>query len=188
MKNTNTWYSILWIFSPIILGLGSSALLHLFSFKTPTKWAELSEKRCTDFASSMRKGVIPKNQIPRVRSKWNPPGWVFGIVWPVLYLLLGYSSYLVWKDTDKTGEKEIDNILEKYIIHFVLLLLWWPYFVYFPNAGFATISLLLLAISAVYIGWNFYKINKTAGLCWFPYTIWLFFATFLTSQTIYTKD
>lgn len=157
MKNTNAWYSILWIFSPIVLGLGSSALL------------------------------IPTNQIPKVRSTWNPPGWVFGVVWPVLYLLLGYSSYLVWKD--KMGEKgkRIGNILEKYIIHLVLLLLWWPYFVYFPNAILSTISLLLLAISAVYIGWNFYKINKTAGYCWFPYTMWLFFATFLTSQTIYTK-
>jgi tryptophan-rich sensory protein len=149
----NIWYSILWIFSPIVLGLGSSALL------------------------------IPKNKIPKVRSKWNPPGWVFGVVWPILYLLLGYASYLVWQD--KTGEKNkrIGNILEKYSIHLVLLLLWWPYFVYFPNAIFATISLLLLAISAVYIGWKFYKINKMAGLCLIPYTIWLFFATFLTSRT-----
>ena len=154
MQNINTWQSLLWIFSPIVLGLGSSALL------------------------------IPRKKIPRVRSKWNPPGWVFGVVWPILYLLLGYASYLVWKDKEKSSE----NILEKYIIHFVLLLLWWPYFVYFPNAGFATISLLLLAISAVYIGWNFYKINKTAGYCLVPYIAWLFFATFLTSQTIYTKD
>jgi tryptophan-rich sensory protein len=160
MKNKNTWYSILWIFSPILLGLGSSALF------------------------------IPKNKIPKVRSKWNPPGWVFGVVWPILYLLLGYSSYLVWQDKtgDSSKNKIIGNVLEKYIIHFVLLLLWWPYFVYFPNAIFATISLFLLAISAVYIGWNFYMIHKTAGYCWIPYTIWLFFATFLTSQTIYTKD
>ena len=151
MKNTNTWYNILWIFSPIVLGLGSSALF------------------------------IPRNKIPKVRSKWNPPGWVFGVVWPILYLLLGYASYLVWNSSDK----RIGNTLEKYIIHLVLLLLWWPYFVYFPNAGFATISLLLLAISAVYIGWNFYRINKTAGYCWIPYIAWLFFATFLTSQTKY---
>lgn len=153
MKNTNTWYNILWIFFPIVLGLGSSALF------------------------------IPRNKIPKVRSKWNPPGWVFGVVWPILYLLLGYASYLVWNSSDK----RIGNTLEKYIIHLVLLLLWWPYFVYFPNAIFATVSLFLLAISAVYIGWNFYRINKTAGYCWIPYTMWLFFATFLTSQTIYTK-
>ena len=148
METTTKKY--IWIFSPIVLGLGSSAIF------------------------------IPKNKIPKVRSKWNPPGWVFGIVWPILYLLLGYSSYLVWQEKEK-GEK---SILQKYIIHLLLLLLWWPYFVYFPNAIFATISLFLLAISGVYIGWEFYVINKTAGYCWIPYILWLFFATFLTSHMI----
>ena len=149
----NTWQSILWIFSPIILGLGSSAIF------------------------------ISRNKIPRVRSKWNPPGWIFGIVWPILYLLLGYASYLVWRDSE--NYKSSDNILQKYIIHLLLLIVWWPYFVYFPNTIFATISLFLLAISAVYIGWKFYIINKTAGYCLIPYTLWLFFANFLTSQTRY---
>lgn len=150
-NNNNIWKPYIWIFSPIVLGLGSSAIF------------------------------VTKTKIPKVRSKWNPPGWVFGVVWPILYLLLGYSSYLVWQDRDK---KDTQNILQKYIIHLLLLLLWWPYFVYFPNAIFATISLFLLAISAVYIGWEFYIINKTAGYCWIPYIAWLFFATFLTSHTI----
>lgn len=155
METTTKKY--IWIFSPIILGLGSSAIF------------------------------VSRSKIPRVRSKWNPPGWVFGIVWPILYLLLGYSSYLVWQDREKGQEKKEKgekNILQKYIIHLLLLLLWWPYFVYFPNAIFATISLFLLAISAVYIGREFYVINKTAGYCWIPYIVWLFFATFLTSQSI----
>ena len=148
LKNDKiTWQSILWIFSPIVLGLGSSAIF------------------------------IPKNKIPRVRSKWNPPGWVFGVVWPILYLLLGYASYLVWQNGGK-------SILQIYIIHLLLLLLWWPYFVYNPNPIFATSSLFLLAISAIYIGWGFYVVNKTAGYCLIPYILWLFFATFLTSQTI----
>jgi len=130
-NNKITWQSILWIFSPIVLGLGSSAIF------------------------------IPKNKIPKVRSKWNPPGWVFGVVWPILYLLLGYASYLVWQ----AKSRKIDSILQKYMIHLTLLLLWWPYFVYFPNPIFATISLFLLAVSAVYIGWGFYLINKTSGYC-----------------------
>jgi len=149
-SNSNRWQPYFWIFSPIVLGLGSSAIF------------------------------VTKSKIPKVRSKWNPPGWVFGVVWPILYLLLGYASYLVWQEK----KEKIDSILQKYIIHLILLLLWWPYFVYFPNAIFATISLFLLAISAVYIGWNFYVINKTAGYCLVPYIAWLFFATFLTSQTI----
>jgi len=135
--------SYIWIFSPIILGLGSSAIF------------------------------VSKTNIPKC--KWNPPGWVFGIVWPILYLLLGYASYLVWK----TGIKNKD-ILYYYIVHLVLLLVWWPYFVWFPNPFFATTSLFLLTIYAIYLGWEFYKINKTAGYLFTPYILWLCFATLLT--------
>ena len=149
-NKNNIWQPYIWILSPIVLGLGSSAIF------------------------------IPKNKIPKVRSKWNPPGWVFGVVWPMLYLLLGYASYLVWK----SNAKKINSILQKYMIHLVLLLSWWPFFIYFPNPIIAASSLGLLAISAVYIGWEFYKRNNIAGYCFIPYILWLFFATFLTTQTI----
>ena len=142
--------SYLWLLSPIVLGLGSSAIF------------------------------VSKNKIPKVRSKYNPPAWVFGIVWPILYLLLGYASYLVWK----SNKEKIDDLLQKYIIHLVLLLLWWPVFIYFPNPILASSSLGLLAISAVYLGWEFYKRNNIAGYCFIPYILWLFFATFLSSHII----
>jgi len=141
--------SYVWIFSPIILGLGSSVAL------------------------------IPEKKIPKVRSKLNPPPWVFAVVWPILYLLLGYSSYLIWK---KNGGK-INDTLQNYILHLFLLLCWWPYFIYFPNRDFATWSLFLLTIYAVYLANLFYHKNKTAGYYLIPYIIWLSFATFLTSQT-----
>jgi len=142
--------SYLWLFSPIVLGLGSSAIF------------------------------VSKNKIPKVRSKYNPPAWIFGVVWPVLYLLLGYASYLVWK----SNKEKVDDLLQKYIIHLVLLLLWWPVFIYFPNPIIASSSLGLLAIYAVYLGWEFYKINNIAGYCFIPYILWLFFATFLSCQII----
>jgi tryptophan-rich sensory protein len=141
--------SYLWIFSPIILGLGSSAAL------------------------------IPNKKIPKVRSKWNPPPWIFIVVWPILYLLLGYSSYLVWKQNDR----KIDCTLQNYILHLFLLLCWWPYFVYFPNRDFATFSLFLLTIHAIYLANLFYDKIVIAGYCMIPYILWLSFATFLTSQS-----
>ena len=141
--------SYAWIFSPIILGLGTSAIL------------------------------VPNKKIPKVRSKWNPPAWVFAVVWPILYLLLGYSSFLIWK---KNCEK-IDCVLKSYLLHFFLLLCWWPYFVYFPNRDFATFTLFQLTIQAIYLGYKFYEKDVVAGYCWIPYVIWLSFATFLTSQS-----
>lgn len=141
--------SYLWIFLPIILGLGSSAIF------------------------------VPDKKIPKVRSKWNPPSWVFAVVWPILYLLLGYSSYLVWVK----NRNQIDYTLQNYIIHLFLLLCWWPYFIYFPNRDFATFSLFLLTIHAIYLAYLFYNKNVDAGYCWIPYIIWLSFATFLTSKS-----
>ena len=141
--------SYTWIFLPIILGLGSSAIL------------------------------VPNKKIPKVRSEWNPPAWVFAVVWPILYLLLGYSSFLIWK---KNGGK-IDCLLQSYILHLFLLLCWWPFFVYFPNRDFATFTLFLLTIHAVYLASIFYEKDVVAGYCWIPYILWLSFATFLTSKS-----
>ena len=141
--------SYAWIFSPIILGLGTSAIL------------------------------VPNKKIPKVRSKWNPPAWVFEVVWPILYLLVGYSSFLIWK---KNGGK-IDGLLQSYLLHFFLLLAWWPYFVYFPNRDFATFTLFQLMVQSIYLGIKFYEKDVVAGYCWIPYVIWLGFATFLTSQS-----
>ena len=90
-----------------------------------------------------------------------------------------YSSFLVWK---KNGGK-IDDILQSYILHFFLLLCWWPYFVYFPNREFATLTLFQLVIQAIYIAYIFYKKDEIAGYCLIPYIIWLSFATFLTSKS-----
>ena len=147
-KNTNIT-SYVWIFSPIILGLGSSA------------------------------AFIPEKKIPKVRSKWNPPSWAFAVVWPILYLLLGYSSFLIWKK----NRGKIDDTLQHYLLHLFLLLCWWPYFVYFPNRDFATFSLFLLTIYAIYIATLFYDKVEIAGYCWIPYILWLSFATFLTSKS-----
>ena len=45
------------------------------------------------FISSL---FVNKNNIPSVESPINPPKWLFGVVWPILYLLLGYSSYIIY--------------------------------------------------------------------------------------------
>jgi tryptophan-rich sensory protein len=103
------------------------------------------------------------------------PAWVFGVVWPILYLLLGYSSYLI----NKTGGGR--RYLNIYFIHLFLLLIWWPIFVYYPNRFYATLSLFLLACSAVWIAQGYKTINNVAAYCLVPYIAWLFFATYLSS-------
>ena len=122
---------------------------------------------------------VSRKKIPIVKSKFNPPSWIFGIVWPILYLILGYSSYLIWNSKD---ERKYTYLL-LYIIHLFLLMAWWPYFIYFPNKIFSTVSLIGLDLFAIIIAFLFYKINKLSSVILIPYILWLTFASFLSSQT-----
>jgi tryptophan-rich sensory protein len=125
---------------------------------------------------------VTRKRIPKVKSYLNPPSWLFGVVWPILYLLLGYSSYLIWNSTNVSMSTK-QFYLFLYTIQVILVMAWWPYFVYYPDKFFATITLILLAIFALIITILFFPINNIAGYCLIPYVIWLSFASFLTSQT-----
>lgn len=122
---------------------------------------------------------VSRTKIPKVKSKFNPPSWLFMVVWPILYLLLGISSYLIWNS--KNINKNTYIIL--YLIHLVLLLVWWPYFVYFPNRIFLTITLIGIDLYAIILAFLFYSVNKTASYLLIPYIIWLSFASFLSYNT-----
>ena len=125
---------------------------------------------------------VSRKKIPKVKSYYTPPSWLFGIVWPILYLLLGYSSYLIWNSTRLSmGNKQFYLFL--YATQLMLVISWWTYFIYYPNKLFATVALILLTIFALVITVLFFPVNTIAGACLIPYVIWLSFASILTSQT-----
>ncbi len=125
---------------------------------------------------------VSRKRIPKVKSYLNPPSWLFGVVWPILYLLLGYSSYLIWNSSNISMTNK-QFYLTLYAIQVLLVISWWPYFIYYPNKLFATVTLILLAIFALIITILFFPVNNIAGYFLVPYVIWLSFASFLTSQT-----
>jgi tryptophan-rich sensory protein len=125
---------------------------------------------------------VSRKKIPKVKSYLNPPSWLFGIVWPILYLLLGYSSYRIWNVTTISMVSK-SFYLFLYALQVILVMTWWPYFVNYPNKFFATVTLILLTIFAIVITLMFYNVNAISGYCLIPYVIWLSFASFLTSQT-----
>lgn len=110
------------------------------------------------------------------RPSWNPPGWIFGPVWTILYILMGVASYLVWEKRGLPGAK---SALFVYGIQLVLNLLW--SFLFFglknPGLAFAEIILLWLAIVATLV--LFWRLNTTAGALLVPYLLWVSFASFL---------
>ena len=99
------------------------------------------------------------------------PSWIFPIVWTILYILMGISSYLIYEDT-----KEIPKI---YIIQLIFNLLWSFVFFTFNLKTLAFIWILFLILLVIIMIRDFIYKNKTAGLLQIPYLIWLVIAAIL---------
>ena len=107
----------------------------------------------------------------------NPPSWIFGPVWMVLYLLIGISLFLIW---DKGVHKKHEKIaIEIFAIQLILNAIWSPIFFGLQNPGAAIIIIVLLWITIVATIVSFYKISKTAAYLLIPYLLWVSFATYL---------
>lgn len=112
------------------------------------------------------------------KPSFNPPNWIFAPVWTSLYILMGISAYLVWQKRDKI--QHLPRTIAIYFIQLVLNLFWSFLFFYAHLLGAAFYEILALLIVILINARMFYKIDKTAGLLFFPYLLWVSFATILT--------
>lgn len=104
-----------------------------------------------------------------------PPGWLFPVVWTILYILMGVSAYLVYEcDTE---EKYIG--LAVYVLQLIFNFLWLIIFFNIRNLLFAFVWLVFLWVLVLAMAISFYKVNKTAGLLQIPYLLWVTFAGYL---------
>ena len=107
----------------------------------------------------------------------SPPGWLFPVVWTILYCFMGIASYLVIQsDTkpDKTAAAMMVYIWQL-LVNFL-----WPTF--FFNLGWYLFSffwLLLLWVLVLITTIRFYGVSKSAGLLMVPYLLWTTFAAYL---------
>lgn len=106
-----------------------------------------------------------------------PPDWAFSVVWPILFLLMGISLYLVWnKGWDR---RDVRLAIGVFGVQLFLNFLWSVLFfgMRLPLLGLVEIVFLWLAIVATI--WLFYRISRTAGLLLLPYLAWVSFAALL---------
>ena len=107
----------------------------------------------------------------------SPPGWVFPIVWSILYLLMGYASYRIL--TSGADRDTIRKALTFYFIQLVLNFLW-PLVFFGLQWYFAAFILLLVLWVFIYLTmFTFGKIDDTAGNLLIPYLLWVTFAGYL---------
>lgn len=107
----------------------------------------------------------------------SPPGWLFPIVWTILYILMGISAYMI-KVAD-APEEDIDDALTLYRYQLIVNFLWPVFFFNFGWHLLAFIWLILLWVLVVMMIKMFYKISKPAAYLNIPYLLWLTFAAYL---------
>ncbi len=107
----------------------------------------------------------------------SPPGWLFPIVWTILYVLMGLASYLVAEAG--ADEAETDKALSIYYYQLVVNFLWPVFFFNFQWYLVAFVWIILLWILIILMIRSFYNISKTAAYLCIPYLIWVTFAAYL---------
>ncbi len=110
------------------------------------------------------------------KPSFNPPSWVFGPVWTVLYAMMAVAAWLVWRRRGVGGRR---TVLALFVVHLVLNAAWsWLFFgVQRPDLAFAEIVVLWAAILALVL--LFWRIRPLAGALLLPYLAWVTFAAFL---------
>lgn len=104
----------------------------------------------------------------------SPPGFIFGIVWSILYLLMGIAyGMLVYKGK---SDAEVSKI---YWTQLIVNLIWPILFFVFKLRLFSSIWIIILLILVISMVIKFYKKDKIIGYSQIPYLLWIMFATYL---------
>jgi tryptophan-rich sensory protein len=104
---------------------------------------------------------------------WNPPNWVFGPVWTVLYATMGVAAWLIWL---RRADTPVQAALTLFGIQLVLNALWSWVFFGWHWLGLAFVELLLMWVAILATTVAFWRIRPLAGWLFLPYLLWVAFA------------
>jgi len=109
----------------------------------------------------------------------SPPGWLFPVVWTILYTLMGISAHLIRTSDANDGQK--DNALKIYYLQLFVNFLWPLFFFVGEWYFFSLLWLILLWLLIAIMITRFGAISKPAAYLNIPYFIWVTFATYLNA-------
>lgn len=108
-----------------------------------------------------------------VKPSFNPPNWIFGPVWTLLYIMIAVAGWRLWENNRMTGAMAI------WWIALSLNFLWSPAFFGMQSAGLALIVIIpLLALIYSFIAMT-WKRDRVAAWLFVPYAAWVSFASLL---------
>lgn len=110
------------------------------------------------------------------KPSWTPPNWIFPIVWPILYVMMGISAWLIWK---QGGFEKQRQELKWFIIQLVLNAAWSWLFFGEHLIGTALGEILLLWVAILFTLMLFWNKSRAAGWLLLPYLLWVSYASAL---------
>ena len=114
-----------------------------------------------------------------VKPPLTPPSWTFGVVWTVLYVMMGVASYLVVRrGVSRPG---VRPAMTFYVLQLVLNGVWSPVF-FGLRAPWVALGIIVVLVPAVWVTMVlFRRVSRGAGVLLVPYLAWVCFATYLNA-------
>ena len=104
----------------------------------------------------------------------SPPGFIFGIIWSILYILMGISYGIL--DTRNLADEKVNTV---YYLQLIVNIIWPVLFFVLKARLLSSIWIVLLLVLIIYMIVTFNKKNKLAAYLQIPYLMWTAFATYL---------
>ncbi len=110
------------------------------------------------------------------KPSWNPPAWIFGPVWTVLYTVMAIAAWLAWR---RGGFARQGRALSLFLLQLLFNAAWSPLFFGLHHPALAFVDIVLLWLALLNTAVAFWKVHRLAGALLLPYLAWVSFATAL---------
>jgi len=116
------------------------------------------------------------------KPSFQPPTWVFGPAWTILYTLMGIAIARVWH---KPSSSLKTSAIRLFIIQLILNLIWTPVFFALQQPLYALIIIIIMWVMILLTIRAFKKVDSIAPYLLVPYILWVSFATILNASIVY---
>jgi tryptophan-rich sensory protein len=139
------------------------------------------------YAVTFPGGLITKASIDvwyenLIKPAFNPPNWVFGPVWTILYTMMAVAAWLAYKRSN-----DLKSILVVYFIHLLINSSWSFIFFYYKQIFLGTFVISAIIGFIIYLIFLYSRHSKVAVLLMLPYLAWTIFALYLNSSIYITN-
>ena len=119
---------------------------------------------------------IPNWYASLAKPAWNPPNWVFPVVWTTLYVMMAVAAWLVWKAAGFAGARPA---LSLFAFQLALNVVWSALFFRMHQPGWAFVEILVLWALILATVVAFWQVRQAAAWLMVPYLAWVAFAACL---------